>query len=237
MLKWSLQLHKWLALVVGLQVLFWVVGGLIMTAIPIGTVRGEHHKPSTQAAALNLAEAQAPGSLAAGGAGVAEAALKSSPRGPVWALKTTSGDTLVFDARTGGKLEPLGEAQVRAAAVAAYAGSAEIRQVRRYDEAPGETGKSGALWRVDFDDPERTALYLSPETGEVVSRRSNVWRFYDFFWRLHILDFKDGENFNHPLIIAAAALTLPMVITGWVVLVIRLGRDAKRLSRRRPAAS
>ena len=91
MLKWSLQLHKWLALVVGLQVLFWVVGGLIMTAIPIGTVRGEHHKPSTQAAALNLAEAQAPGSLAAGRAGVAEAALKSSPRGPVWALVLSAG--------------------------------------------------------------------------------------------------------------------------------------------------
>ena len=74
------------------------------------------------------------------------------------------------------------------------------------------------------------------DTGEVVSRRSNLWRFYDFFWRLHILDFKDGENFNHPLIIALAALTLPMVVTGWVLLVIRLGRDAKRM-KRRPAAS
>ena len=41
-LKLSTQLHKWIALVVGLQVLFWVGGGLVMTAIPIETVRGEH---------------------------------------------------------------------------------------------------------------------------------------------------------------------------------------------------
>ena len=34
-LKLSTQLHKWIALVVGLQVLFWVGGGLVMTAIPI----------------------------------------------------------------------------------------------------------------------------------------------------------------------------------------------------------
>ena len=40
--------------------------------------------------------------------------------------------------------------------------------------------------------------------GEVVARRSDVWRLYDLFWRIHILDFEAGENFNHPLIIGAA---------------------------------
>ena len=43
--------------------------------------------------------------------------------------------------------------------------------------------------------------------------------------RIQILDFKTGSNFNHPLIIAAAALTLPVVITGLILLWIRLGRD------------
>ena len=43
MLRWSIQLHKWIALIVGIQVLGWVLGGLIMTALPIEKVRGEHH--------------------------------------------------------------------------------------------------------------------------------------------------------------------------------------------------
>ncbi|HEX5775097.1 MAG TPA: hypothetical protein VFX95_00305, partial [Caulobacteraceae bacterium] len=60
---------------------------------------------------------------------------------------------------------------------------------------------------------------------EVVSRRSAVWRFYDFFWRLHIMDLETGENFNHPLIIAASLLTLAVVITGFVLLWMRLSRD------------
>jgi len=67
----------------------------------------------------------------------------------------------------------------------------------------------------------------------VVSRRSDLWRFYDFFWRIHILDFKTGENFNHPVIIAAAALTLPMVLAGFVLLWIRLARDLRALRRRK----
>jgi len=237
MLKWSLQLHKWLALVVGVQVLFWVAGGVVMTAIPIEKVRGEHHMATFQLPPPDLSVAKSPAEVAAA-AGLAptEATLKSSLRGLYWILKTPDGTTRAFDAVTGKAAPPVSEGEVRQLAGSAYEGAGKPVAVRYFSAAPQETGREGPMWRVDFNDAERTALYVSPDTGEVVSRRSNLWRFYDFFWRLHILDFKDGENFNHPLIIALAALTLPMVVTGWVLLVIRLGRDAKRI-KRRPAAS
>ena len=108
-----------------------------------------------------------------------------------------------------------------------YEGRGRPVAARYYAEAPQETGREGPLWRVDFDDAERTSFYLSPETGEVVTRRSNVWRFYDFFWRLHIMDLENGEDFNHPLIIVATSLTLSIVISGFILLAIRLGRDWK----------
>ena len=78
---------------------------------------------------------------------------------------------------------------------------------------------------MDFNDTERTSFYLSPQTGEVVTRRSAVWRFYDFFWRLHILDLKEGKDFNHPLLIGLTFLTFTVVITGFILLWIRVGRD------------
>ena len=43
-----------------------------------------------------------------------------------------------------------------------------------------------AATRVDFADGEGTRLYISTSTGEVIARRNDVWRFYDFFWMLHI---------------------------------------------------
>lgn len=238
MLRWSTQIHKWLALVVGLQVLFWVFGGLVMTAIPIERVRSEHHLARSIPPALPLEALVAPAAAAArAGIEPVEAVLKSTPRGPVWLLKDKAGQVAALDARSGAPLAPYGEAQARAFAEQAYRGDAAVVRVRFHPEAPQETGREGPLWRVDFADAERTSFYLSPETGEVVSRRSAVWRFYDFFWRLHILDFKTGENFNHPLIIAAAALTLPMVITGFVLLWIRLARDLARARAGRPTVS
>ena len=43
LLRIATWLHKWIGLIVGVQVLFWVAGGVVMTVLPIEKVRGEHH--------------------------------------------------------------------------------------------------------------------------------------------------------------------------------------------------
>lgn len=229
MLRWAVRLHKWIALVVGIQVLLWVTGGLVMTAIPIERVRGEHHAPTIAAAALPTADLL-PLTEAAARAGFApvKAELRQTPRGPVWVLDRVAGDAALLDARTGASLPAIDEGKARRFARLAYQGDGAPVRAAYLAKAPPETGKTGPLWRVDFRDSERTSLYLSPLTGETVSRRSGLWRFYDFFWRLHIMDWRDGENFNHPLIIAAALFTLTMVLTGFVLLWFRLGRDLRQ---------
>ena len=241
MLRWSIFIHKWLGLVVGLQVLGWVLGGVVMTAIPIERVRGEHHYAAYQPMALPASGVlDLQGVAKAAGVDAVEAAIKTTLRGTVWVLKDAEGKVHTVDALTGRHMPPVTEREARLLAGSVYRGKGRPVAVSFHREAPQETGKAGPLWRVDFDDAERTAFYLSPDTGEVVSKRSNVWRFYDFFWRIHILDFKTGDNFNHPVIIAAAALSLPMTIAGLVLLCIRLGRDLKAMrarSRPRPAPS
>ena len=239
-LRLSTQIHKWIALLVGVQVLFWVVGGVVMTAIPIERVRSEHRLAERDLPPLEFDAAVSPAEAArqAGVGPLASAALKATPRGPVWVLTPAArgGEPRTVDALTGLPLERLTEAEARAVAQAAYTGPGRTVSARFHAKPPPETGRETPLWRVDFDDREGTAFYLAPDTGEVVTRRSNVWRFYDFFWRLHILDLKEGEDFNHPLIIAAAVLTLPMVITGFVLLWVRLARDLRGLRARRARA-
>jgi uncharacterized iron-regulated membrane protein len=232
MLRWSLQLHKWIALIVGIQVLFWVLGGVVMTAIPIERVRSEHHVAEHTAPPLAIE-----GLMSAQGAAEAarvtpvEALLKTTPRGPVWAFRDVDGKTTVVDAARAKPLARLSPEEAKRFAVLAYAGEGRPVSTRYLPVAPQETGKEGPLWRVDFDDAEKTSFYLSPETGEVVSRRSDVWRFYDFFWRLHIMDLETGEDFNHPLIIGASLLTLAVVLTGFILLWIRLSRDLRPRAR------
>ena len=234
-LKLSTQLHKWVALVVGLQILFWVGGGLVMTAIPIEAVRGEHRAVEFEPEPLELGGLPALGEIARR-AGIApvEAELRATPRGSAWTLQPAAGEPVVVSAATGRPFGPMSAGEASVFAKRAYKGEAGVSRVVLLNTAPEETGRSGPLWRVDFADREKTAFYLSPATGEVVTRRSGVWRFYDFFWRLHVMDWNDGEDFNHPLIILTTALTLSIVVSGFILLWIRLSRDLKsaRASRR-----
>ena len=141
-LRWTLQFHKWIALVVGIQVLLWALGGLVMTVIPIERVRGEHHVPEAVATALPTAELLSL-TEAAARAGVAptKAELRQTPRGPVWALSPVKGDAAVLDARTGARLAPYGADQARAFALRAYRGEGSPVQVALLSRAPQGDGQ------------------------------------------------------------------------------------------------
>ena len=55
-LKWSVRIHKWVALIVGIQIMLWIAGGLVMSAIPIEQVRGEHKIAATESLAASPAD-------------------------------------------------------------------------------------------------------------------------------------------------------------------------------------
>ena len=111
-----------------------------------------------------------------------------------------------------------------AVALADYAGDAPIAIVEYFEEPTWEYRRSGPAWRVSFDDGEGTRLYVSEATGQVTARRNDVWRVFDFFWMLHIMDYKEREDFNHPLLISFSALALISVLAGLVLLIIRMRR-------------
>ena len=59
----------------------------------------------------------------------------------------------------------------------------------------------------------------------MTARRNDRWRVFDFFWMLHVMDYRERENFNHPLLISMAGLALATVLAGLVLLVIRVRRS------------
>ena len=181
MLRWAIQIHKWTALVVGIQVLGWVLGGLIMTAIPIGLVHGDPHIAAPVLAPIDLKrliplDRQL---TLADNTDIGSATLKNTPRGPIWVLKSAAGSEGWWNAYTGQNVDEMVAADAGRFAAASYKGSGKLQGVDYEETAPKEAQVSGPLWRARFSDPERTRLYLDSFTGEVLSRRSDVWALYD----------------------------------------------------------
>jgi hypothetical protein len=223
--------HKWLALLLVLPVLFWFVSGLFFALAPIETVRGEHriakHAPvpvTTREAALGLARISA----AIGGAEKIE--IRSLLGRPVAAMSIAE-RPMLFDLASGRLLSPLPAATAARIAERDLAGNEQPLSVTRVTENSTEYRGRLPAWRVDFDSANRS-IYVAADTGLVTSRRSTLWRVFDFLWMLHILDFEAREDINNPLLVAASALGLIIIVTGIILFPSRLGYTAWRRRRR-----
>ena len=222
------QLHRWLGLLIAAQVVCWIAGGLVMSVLELDAVRGEHVRAAAPAAPLDPQAPQVPLAdvLANPAFAGATAATLSSWQGRlVYRLERAQGGPLLVDAASGRQLSPIDEGTARAVALADYAGDGSIVGVDWVDTPALEyRGRELPLWRVRFDDARDTTLYIAPQTGTVVARRNDLWRTFDFVWMLHIMDYEEREDFNHPLLVATAATALLFVMTGLGMLVWSFGR-------------
>lgn len=226
LLRWAVRLHKWLALIIGVQVMLWILGGFVMSVLPIERVRGEHK------IADHPIQAVLPGAIislqdaaeAAGMDAVDQAVLTRLLGEPVWEVRQGT-RTAIVDAEAGVILSPISDEIARRVAEYDFAGDGKVATVTMVSDPPSEYGPGGPVWQVRFDDDGNTRLYIDPDTGVVRARRSDTWRLFDFFWRLHVMDYDDGADFNHPLLIISAGLGLIVSVSGLTILVFRMRRS------------
>lgn len=224
MRKWWFQIHKWVGLIVGLQILAWTVSGLYMTWFPIEQVRSEHlireAKPRDLRTAKNLISPER--AVEAVKASVSRLELVDIAGRWMWRIDSAGKPHMLIDAEKGQVISPLDETEARRIAAADYAGKGTMAAATLIkDKPPIEYRRALPVWQIAFDDEDQTRLYIEPLTGKVVARRSDLWRTYDFLWSLHIMDYSEREDFNHWPIILFALLSLALTITGIGLVVIR----------------
>ena len=83
-----------------------------------------------------------------------------------------------------------------------------------------------------MSDAENTHVYVEANTGRITAVRNGTWRLYDFFWGLHIMDWKNHENFNTPWLLAFAIGGLILGIAGTILLFIRWPFRRRRKTKR-----
>ena len=227
--------HKWLALLLAVPILFWFGSGLFFAAVPIERVRSEHVKAVI---------APSPVPLDVASAGLARLAAQGTATGDRIEVKTLNGRAVamvagsdrprLYDLVSGRLISPLTGADAAAIARADHVGApAPIGTELVNSKSPDYRGALPA-WRVDFTTGTNRSIYVAADTGAVTARRSTLWKVYDFLWGLHILDLRDHEDFNTPLLIGTVALALVLLVSGLVLLPRSLSRAWR--ARRWPAS-
>lgn len=214
-----------------MQLLLWFSSGLLMSILPIERVRGEHLVARESTATIGPAqEFASPASvLGAAPSPVRELRYTTLFGQPVAELTMANGTVRMHDARTGLPMQRIDAPFALRVARAAYRGpSVSVASVVLARRASTEFHGKLPVWRVEFKDAEATRVFVSPENGRIVGVRTGTWRLYDFFWGLHIMDWKNHENFNTPWMMAFAAGGLALAVAGVVLLYMRWPRRRRR---------
>ena len=225
--------HRWLSYLVAAQVLAWVAGGVLFAWLPFQSwVKAEDYVrkpeqplPADWTGALHAAIRAAPV-----GVTVRSVASVAGPDAALWRL-TLAGAPDLWLRADGQPWQPPDAAAIERFAAALYRGPGRLAgPADRLSEVPPrlglvrETGGRGDLWRVRFDDAQRTRLYFDGRSGEFVAARTEAWVWFDLLWRLHIMDYGGGADFNNPLLRIAALLALLLVLAGAVLTLRALRR-------------
>jgi uncharacterized iron-regulated membrane protein len=220
------QLHKWIGLILVIQLIFWFASGFLMSFMPIEEVRGSHILKNPENKTLPPLIPDYAGITRQLSDPALSASMSMLDDRPVIQV-TTINQTLLFDATTAQQLSPLPEGWVRTHVSRRLTDEHQIRAINWLTETPSEArGRQAPLWQVELDGPEDPVLYLSPQTGQLLATRTDRWRLFDFLWMLHIMDYDEREDFNHPLLYLTALTALLFTLSGVVLLFYTLKKRA-----------
>lgn len=230
----ALSLHNWMGLLVGIQIVFWFVGGLVMTVLPLDLVRGERSMAEQVPVSATMDQVALLGSRQKLDS-MRSIIAREVAGTPVLQVTDLAGKTVIYHAETAALLSPINEGVAAKVALDDFSyrvadDDADVAVIATewLTEEPGDFRRTLPVWQVSLDDPDGTRLYVSPDTGRVLARRNDYWRVFDFFWMLHIMDYDEREDFNNPLLIATTITSTLFVLTGIILLYFRFWPRRKK---------
>ncbi len=212
------KIHRWLGLILGIQILLWFASGFLMSFMPINEVRGDHLLKTVESKVVNLSNIDL-GLINRQVNSPIESIEVKPWLGQTVVIANTAERSWLFETPSMELITPITEMHIKRILSSQLKEEHIITSLKRLTVVPNEArGRTAPLWQAQLADKENTRIYISEQDGEIVAKRTNRWRLFDFLWMLHIMDYDEREDFNHPLLYITALLAFLFTLTGLILL-------------------
>ena len=201
--------HKYLSLVISIQLLLWTISGIYFAFNKIELVRGEQYLIEHNPSILNLKEVES--SFSAKNVNFVR-------RLDEWIIKVEMDSGFSYTDLQGQNLDELNAEEVKE--VVRQSTNLTPLMAQRIDKPEIRAefrGRNLPIFKVATSTTDNINVYVDAFTGEVTAIRSDSWRIWDFLWGAHIIDYSERENINNFLIKILSILALMSSLSGIVL--------------------
>ena len=205
--------HRYLGVFIGIQFLFWTVSGLYFSWSNIDEIHGDQFKKKAELKMFT--DLPALDSLLPN---TAISSLKLHPIGQIpyyWV-----NDSLLVNAKTGQVRRGISEEEALAVASRYLVDDLEVGQIELIEEVGKHheyRGRPLPAYVISYKHPDELKAYVAAKDGSFQRVRHQSWRWFDFLWMTHTMDYEGRDDFNNLILRAFSLLGLITVLSGFLL--------------------
>ncbi|KAB8152700.1 hypothetical protein EZY14_012830 [Kordia sp. TARA_039_SRF] len=206
--------HRYLGLFLGIQFLFWTISGLYFSWTNIDDIHGDHFKnldyqPKTfnnliSPSTLNIDN------------GVNTIELRDINNTPYYWVNNEQ----LYNALNGTKKNLISKEEALYIARNYMKSDLEVESIEKIEEVGKHHEYRERLlpaYVISYKSDQAIKAYVSVNDGKFQTVRHRSWRWFDFLWMTHTMDYEGRDNFNTTVLRIFSLLGLITVLSGFLL--------------------
>ncbi|MCW5515476.1 PepSY domain-containing protein [Muriicola sp. Z0-33] len=222
------KIHRYLGVFLGIQFLMWTISGLYFSWTDIDEIHGDHFKqlPPVSTSFTGLLGISEIKDIEK----VSSMELLEIAEAPYYWINSS----VLYNAITGELKEQLTSNEALKVAARYMQPSLKVATVKLIEEVGPHheyRGRPLPAYEISYQSKENLKAYVAVQNGAFQTVRHRNWRWFDFLWMTHTMDYKGRDNFNTSLLRIFSLLGLLTVLSGftlWFTSSPRINRLMKR---------
>jgi hypothetical protein len=206
--------HRYLGLFLGIQFLFWTISGLYFSWSDIDDIHGDQFKNSEYQPKI-FNDLISPSDLKIAN-GIHSIQLRDINNTPYYWVN----ENQLFNAIDGKLKNRITKEEAVSIAEVYLKKDLKVTSVERIDVAGKHHEYREKLlpaYVISYSNDEVLKAYISIKDGKFQTLRHRNWRWFDFLWMTHTMDYESRDNFNTMVLRAFSLLGLITVLSGFLL--------------------
>ncbi len=206
--------HRYLGLFLGIQFLFWTISGMYFSWNDIDDIHGDQfrnmsYQPKAFESLISPSQLQVEG-------GIRAIEIRDLNNAPYYWVNNSQ----LYNAETGEVKKSITKEEASYIAKNYMKEGLKIKDIQKInqvDEHHEYREKLLPAYVISYDHDEVLKVYVSVTDGKFQTVRHRAWRWFDFLWMTHTMDYEGRDNFNTIILRAFSLLGLITVLSGFVL--------------------